>query len=124
VAVQYAKEPNDSRELPVRPVVFLCELTMSKLLMNNDGDCYIYVQELLDLGFPQTLLDRWGPDYRCSVGDSIQVWRLLDDEEFITVATALGFDGAVYQGSGCGNSTAEIRCWGMADIKLLTIAYV
>ena len=124
VAMQYATEPNDLWVMPIKPTLYRCELTLNKLLMNNDGDCYMYVNDLLALGFPQSLLDRWGPEYRCSVGDSIQVWRMLDDFEFITAATVLGFDGAIYQGSGCGGGTAEIRCWGTADIKVLSVTTV
>lgn len=109
VAETYAHRPNRKGDKPVQPKVFHVELALCDPFVNQPGDAYLEVEDLLKV-LPDIDMSKFdiptcpGCDY-----PAYHVWKLLDDEAFVTELIARGFDGAIYGGSGANGGETEYR---------------
>lgn len=121
VAETYALKPNEAEDVPLDPKVLTAKISINNPFIDQPGDCYLDVDDLVVLlpGFSKE--DISVPLCEQCEYPTYQVWRLLDCTEFIDLLTAHGFDGAIYQGSGSGACAPEYRVFHPEQIQLLGV---
>jgi hypothetical protein len=154
VATHYATHPNNRGDHVENARVYCCDLTIRKPLLNNPHDPFISFTDLVEaIGIPNALkiyieqkdwvcsTDMWDT-YQKKVGLTytemlssenweehlcnldVQLYPLLDNNEYIGWFKAAGFDGAVFQGSGVGNGQPEYVIFDRTQARQIHLAYI
>lgn len=118
VARIYATTRNERGDRVVYPQVLEVKLEISTPFVDQEGDGFIDFEDLTEkLGtHAEGFIKKYGTCY-----SGVQLWRLFDDCEFIDLISQLGYDGAIYMGSGAGAGTLEYRVLSESQVCVVEI---
>lgn len=116
VARIYATTPNEASDPVIQPTVFEVKLEIRSPFVDQEGDGFIDFEDFRGkLGYhAEAFITRYGIESGC-----IQLWRLFDDYTFVDLLVKLGYDGAIYMGSGVGASTLEYRVLSESQVTVV-----
>lgn len=148
-AIEYATEPNDSRDITLEPRVIKADLRIERPLPLNGLDCFIeapIIFEVMGRDAGTAFLiakeyhvyntGNWQERFAGKFGDVasmarqapdlldelyLDTYAALDDPEFVAAAAALGFDGAVHYGNGVTACELEYRVFSDTQISNLEV---
>lgn len=144
-AVEYATDPNDSRDVTLEPRVIKADLRIERPLPLNGLDCFIEAPIIFavmgrDAGTAFLIAKEhhvyntgnWQERFAGKFSDVASMARqspelldelyldayvALDNQEFVAAAAALGFDGAVHYGNGVTACELEYRVFSDTQIS-------
>jgi hypothetical protein len=148
-AVEYATDPNDSRDITLEPRVIKADLRIERPLPLNGLDCFIEAPIIFavmgrDAGTAFLIAKEyhvyntgnWQERFAGKFSDVasmarqspelldelyLDAYAALDNPEFVAAATALGFDGAVHYGNGVTACELEYRVFSDTQISNLEV---
>lgn len=119
IAEQYASTPNQRDSLVIKSRIFQVELSIDNPFINQPGDCYLDLEDLL-AKLPGITADEIPIEpHPCMDYVIYQVWRLLDNHWFVNKLVEYGYDGAIYMSSGCGGGLVEYRLFSKKNITVI-----
>lgn len=146
-AMQYAISPNNFNDNVINPRIILAKVTINNPVIDAK-DCFAdfdllieklgeeFIWKMAEKHSEQIYLtDNWQSNYgeyktisnlkannKNAIYDLyMNVYALLDDNEFISKSIANGYDGAIHIGNGFTHDTLEYRAFNNNQIEILKV---